>query len=202
MTCSEIKDNAIQRKKLRFPLRTSDVVNLQACFPLLPALVHGSPNMQGFLWAETSLAHGQEYIFANQHPPIQLPFSPWVNQSKSGLMPTAWSAQSHSQLPRVDGQQKWPCGFRSPETTVFCCLFLAHSMAPVFQLNGTILVAEFPRTHPPPPRPKKMLCSHVSDIVCKTQKLCLFLRLLSLTHFYCHILLSNSFHRQNGQKQR
>lgn len=75
--CREVKDNAIQRKELRFPLRTSDVVNLQACFPLLPAPVHGSPNTQGLLWAKRPQPLTARSTHLQSSIP-RLPVSPWA----------------------------------------------------------------------------------------------------------------------------
>ena len=77
---------------------------------------------------------------------------------------------------------------------VFCCLFLAHFMAPVFQVNGTILGAEFPCTHPPhPPAPRRRCAVTFQTLSARHRSFVFFLRLLSLTHFYCHILLSIHF---------
>lgn len=74
-SCS--KRRSIQRKELRFPLRTSDVVNLQACFPLLPAPVHGSPNTQGLLWAKRPQPLTARSTHLQSSIP-RLPVSPWA----------------------------------------------------------------------------------------------------------------------------
>lgn len=73
-------------------------------------------------------------------------------------MPMAWSAQSHSQLPWWAAETALWLLF-TWNHIVFCCLFLAHFMAPVFQVNGTILVAKFLRTHPPPPPAPRRCCA-------------------------------------------
>lgn len=84
LICREVKDNAIQRKELRFPLRTSDVVNLQGCFPLLPAPVHGSPNIQGLLWAKRPQSLTARSTHLQSSVP-RLPVSPWASRSQQGL---------------------------------------------------------------------------------------------------------------------
>ena len=77
-------------------------------------------------------------------------------------------------------------------------------MAPVFQVNGTILVAKFLRTHPPPPPPQPQ-----EDAVQSSFRHCLqdrealsFSEVTVTDTFLLSHFTEHSFHRQNGQKQR
>lgn len=132
-------------------------------FPLLPALVHSSPNMQGLFWAKrphslpTRSTHVQSSIFPN------VPGLLGQAKASRAWVPPVWSGgQSHSELPCVDGLQRRPRGFCSSEApSCSDCLFLAQCLAPRFQVKFWNRVSST----------KAIVESYCIDSACKTPNL-------------------------------